>query len=137
MTDETEQPRRERIAELSTEATDNRAELEARHGRVWTTQELSAEFTVTGFMAPFVVVRRKADRQQGSLEFQHHPRYYFSFMKFSDLEDGVQAVERIIDHLAKIRRAKLLERWGERIPFIAPAFMLGFLVGILLTSHWK
>jgi hypothetical protein len=31
-------------------------------------------------MAPFVVVRRKADGRKGSLEFQHHPRFYFNFM---------------------------------------------------------
>ena len=28
---------------------------------------------------PFVVVRRKSDGVKGSLEFQHNPRYYFSF----------------------------------------------------------
>ncbi len=32
-----------------------------------------------GFLAPFVVVRRKADGQLGSLEFQHEPRLYFHF----------------------------------------------------------
>ncbi len=30
-------------------------------------------------LAPYVVVRRKSDGQKGSLEFQHHPRYYFRF----------------------------------------------------------
>jgi len=53
-------------------------------------------------------------------------------VRFSDLEDGTQAVERIIDQLARTRRIAFLKRWGDRIPFIAPAFMLGFLVGILL-----
>jgi hypothetical protein len=32
-------------------------------------------------MAPFVVVRRLSDGQKGSLEFQHHPRFYFNFQK--------------------------------------------------------
>jgi hypothetical protein len=34
---------------------------------------------VIGFLAPFVVVRRKIDGVKGSLEFQHHPRFYFGF----------------------------------------------------------
>ena len=56
-----------------------RAALEARYGQVWNTSELANDFEVMGFAAPFVVVRRKADNKVGSLMFQHHPRYYFSF----------------------------------------------------------
>ena len=56
-----------------------RAVLEARHGRVWSAAELSNDFEVLGFAAPFVVVRCKADSKLGSLMFQHHPRYYFAF----------------------------------------------------------
>jgi hypothetical protein len=40
---------------------------------------LQEEFEVLGFVAPFVVVRRKSDGQKGSLMFQHRPRFYFSF----------------------------------------------------------
>jgi hypothetical protein len=32
-------------------------------------------------MAPFVVVRRKADGVKGSLMFQHMPRFYYGFAK--------------------------------------------------------
>jgi len=78
-TDETEPFRRARVAELAAQQTDNRQELEQRHGQVWNTEQLSEEFTVTGFMAPYVIVRRKSDNAVGSLEFQHDPRYYFSF----------------------------------------------------------
>jgi hypothetical protein len=70
--------RRTRLHEINTDAGD-RARLEARYGRVWDTEDLRAEFEVLGFMAPFVVVRRRSDSQKGSLEFQHHPRFYFSF----------------------------------------------------------
>jgi hypothetical protein len=56
-----------------------RAILEARHGRVWSASELSNDFEVLGFAAPFVVVKLKADHQLGSLMFQHRPRYYFGF----------------------------------------------------------
>ena len=77
--DETEPFRRARVAELATQQTDNRAELEARHGKVWNTQELQEEYAVTGFLAPYVIVRRKRDDAIGSLEFQHEPRYYWGF----------------------------------------------------------
>jgi hypothetical protein len=57
----------------------SREALEAQHGQVWDTQELGQDFTVEGFMAPYVVVRRKSDGQRGSLMFQHNPRFYFGF----------------------------------------------------------
>lgn len=70
--------RRVRLQEINTDAGD-RAKLEARHGKVWDTEEMRTEFEVQGFMAPFVVVKRKSDNRKGSLEFQHNPRFYFSF----------------------------------------------------------
>ena len=78
MPDPTEAPRRQRLAEINA-SPGSREALEAEHGQVWDTNELTAEFTVTGFMAPLVVVRRKADGMVGSLEFQHDPRLYFNF----------------------------------------------------------
>ena len=78
MDDITEAARRERLAEINA-GPGSREALEAEHGRVWTTQELARDFAVLGFLAPFVVVRRKADGVRGSLEFQHSPRYYFNF----------------------------------------------------------
>lgn len=71
--------RQERLAEINAEP-GGRSTLEAAHGRVWTTQELAEDFEVIGFMAPLVVVRRKSDGMKGSLEFQHHPRFYFNFI---------------------------------------------------------
>lgn len=56
-----------------------RAELEQKHGQVWTTIELSEDFDVLGFAAPLVVVTRKSDNQKGSLQFTHQPRLYFGF----------------------------------------------------------
>jgi len=81
MPDDTEAFRRARVSELAAQQTDNRAELEARHGQVWSTAELTEEFTVTGYMAPYVIVRRRKDDALGSLEFQHSPRYYFNFQE--------------------------------------------------------
>jgi hypothetical protein len=48
-------------------------------GPIWDTTALQRDFTVEGFAAPFVVVRRKSDGQRGTLEFTHSPRYYFDF----------------------------------------------------------
>lgn len=48
-------------------------------GQRWTTAELQRDFEVTGFAAPFVVVRRKSDGQLGSLEFTNCPRVYFGW----------------------------------------------------------
>jgi hypothetical protein len=76
--DDFEQERRYRVHRINAEPHE-RAALETRHGKVWNTQELAEEFDVLGFMAPFVVVARKADGKKGSLEFQHSPRFYFNF----------------------------------------------------------
>lgn len=46
---------------------------------MWAPEELPRDFEVIGFAAPYVVVRRKSDGKMGSLEFQHHPRFYFNF----------------------------------------------------------
>ena len=55
----------------------SREAIEAQHGRVWDTAELTKEFDVLGFMAPFVIVRCRATDKKGSLQFQHMPRFYF------------------------------------------------------------
>jgi hypothetical protein len=78
MTDPTEDIRKQMIVEINSES-GSREYLEAQHGQVWTTSELSDDFEVIGFMAPVVVVRRNSDGQKGSLMFQHNPRFYFSF----------------------------------------------------------
>ena len=69
------------VAEINANATD-REVLEATYGKdVWDTAELSMAFDVLGFMAPFCVVRRKADGVKGSVMFQHHPRFYYNFQE--------------------------------------------------------
>jgi hypothetical protein len=47
--------------------------------KTWNTKELQEDFEVIGFQAPFVVVVRKSDKVKGSLQFDHHPRVYYSF----------------------------------------------------------
>jgi hypothetical protein len=84
MKDTTEVIRRKMVQEVNGEIQSNdpdpeRKSLEAVYGKIWDTKELSKDFNVTGFMAPFVVVRRKSDGKSGSMMFQHHPRFYFNF----------------------------------------------------------
>jgi hypothetical protein len=76
--DPTEPIRRERLAEINAEP-GSREALEIQYGQVWDTSELGRDFQVLGFMAPLVVVRRRSDGVRGSLEFQHHPRFYFNW----------------------------------------------------------
>jgi hypothetical protein len=78
MSDPTESIRRQQLAEINAQP-GSREALEAQHGQVWDTQELGRDFTVEGFMAPYVAVSRKADGRRGSLMFQHSPRFYFGF----------------------------------------------------------
>lgn len=79
MSDPTETLRRERLAEINA-MPGSRETLEAIYGQVWNTDELASTFMVIGFMAPLVVVKRKSDGVEGSLEFQHSPRLYFNFV---------------------------------------------------------
>lgn len=79
MSDPTEQVRRELVQEINSDAAKERAEAVAKHGVVWDTTELQRDFEVIGFLAPFVVVRRRSDGKKGSLMFQNSPRYYFSW----------------------------------------------------------
>jgi len=76
--DPTEEPRRERLEQINAEP-DSRPALEAVYGKVWNTSELQRDYIVIGFLAPFVVVRRRDNQEEGSLEFQHQPRFYFNY----------------------------------------------------------
>lgn len=78
MSDDTEDLRRQRLVEINS-GPGSREALEARHGQVWDTQQLCQDFEIIGFLAPFVVVRRRADGVMGSLEFQGSPRFYFNW----------------------------------------------------------
>jgi hypothetical protein len=79
MIDETESIRRRLQMEINLKAA-SRESLELEHGEVWNTEELSREFIVVGFIAPFVVVQRKSDGKKGSFLFQHEPRFFFGFL---------------------------------------------------------
>jgi hypothetical protein len=78
MSDPTENIRRALVAEINSDTTlDKKLDQE----ETWTTDQLTEEFRVLGFMAPFVVVERKSDGKKGSLKFRHHPRIYYGFQE--------------------------------------------------------
>lgn len=79
MHDPTEPIRRKLVAEINANP-GSREELETKHRQVWDTEELRSDFEVLGFMAPFVIVKRRRDGAKGSLEFQANPRFYFNFV---------------------------------------------------------
>jgi hypothetical protein len=78
MVDPTENTRRSMVAEINTNPSP-REELEAKHGQVWDTSELTKDFQVLSFLAPFCTVKRRADNVRGTLKFQHEPRVYYEF----------------------------------------------------------
>ena len=78
--DPTEGSRQERLEQINAEP-GSRPALEAMYGQVWDTSELQRDYIVIGFLAPFVVVRRRDNPEEGSLEFQHQPRFYFNYRR--------------------------------------------------------
>lgn len=56
-----------------------RTRLEAKYGKVYSTDECTAEFVVEGFMAPYIVCTNKQTKEKGTMEFQDRPRFYFNF----------------------------------------------------------
>jgi len=71
--------RRKMVAEINATPR-TREELTREYGKVWDTAEMSAEFTVMQFAAPFAVVTHKSDGVVGTLLFQNQPRLYFVFI---------------------------------------------------------
>jgi hypothetical protein len=54
-------------------------DLAADEGQRWTTDEMTRDFEVIGFLNPFVVVKRRSDGQKGTLEFTGRPKVYFGW----------------------------------------------------------
>lgn len=77
MLDPTEDARRAMLARG--QPLDDLAQEILQDKPTWTTEELSRDFVVLGFLAPFVHVKRKSDGVEGSMEFTHSPRLYFGF----------------------------------------------------------
>lgn len=73
-TDPTEDIRKEMV-----ETGQPQADLAENKDQTWDTDQLRADFEVLGYMAPFVMARRRSDGQLGSLEFTHSPRVYFNW----------------------------------------------------------
>jgi hypothetical protein len=84
MSDPTEDIRRHAVGVInsavkSNDAIDERTRLENKYGQVWDTSELTRDFEVKAFLAPFVSVKKKDTGENGTMLFQHSPRFYFEF----------------------------------------------------------
>ena len=76
--DPTETIRREQIQTIN-RIPGGREDLEEKYGKVWSTDQMTEEFSALGFLAPYVLVQRRSDKVKGTLMFLHNPRFYFSF----------------------------------------------------------
>lgn len=97
--DPTEDIRRAQVAELNGSVQEDtveqaREKLAAQYGQLWNTEQLQQDFSVTGFMAPYVTVRRKRDGATGTLQFTHNPRFYFRWQP-----DVPEELKDVIDEL--------------------------------------
>lgn len=63
----------------------------------WTTSEMTEEFTVHSFAAPFCYVTRKSDGVSGWLEFTHMPRWYFNFQGEHKHNDQLRSQLKQVD----------------------------------------
>jgi hypothetical protein len=68
-----------RLRDMINTASRSREELERMAEPVLDTTEFSQRYELIGVRAPFAVVRIKATGEIGSMLFQNHPRYYFSY----------------------------------------------------------
>jgi hypothetical protein len=75
MKDETEAARREML-----ETGQPYRDLEKAYER-WDSDQVREEFTIIAFAAPFCAAIRKSTGKRGSLEFTHHPRFYFNWQE--------------------------------------------------------
>jgi len=82
-------------AEYEREVVEFREGLEHQYGTVWSTEEVTREFEITGFLAPRCSAIHKETGIKGTLQFTHSPRFYFNFIPrseadFSRFEDATK-----------------------------------------------
>lgn len=56
-----------------------REEIAKKYGEVYDCEDIHTAYEIIAFAAPFVYVHNIATGMKGTLMFQHHPRFYFSF----------------------------------------------------------
>ena len=79
MSDPAENIRQELVDAINSRQ-NKREELESEYGQVWNTEELTEDFTVESFTAPYIVATQKSTGDRGTLMFSHSPRFYFDWM---------------------------------------------------------
>lgn len=86
MSDPTEFFRKIEIAKINGDVESNNEETERARlekiygiGNVWNTSEVTQNFEILSFLAPYCAAIRRTDGKKGLLQFQHNPRLYFDF----------------------------------------------------------
>lgn len=55
-------------------------ELTTLYKDVWNVEKVREEFDILSFYKSNVIVKRKKDKQLGTLDYQHSPRFYYNFI---------------------------------------------------------
>jgi hypothetical protein len=55
--------------------------IQEEGGECWSTEEVTQEFDILGFMAPYCVAVRKETGKKGALAFVHRPRIYYGWQE--------------------------------------------------------
>lgn len=53
--------------------------IQEEGGECWSTEEVTQEFDILGFMAPFCTAVRMETGKKGTLAFVHRPRIYYGW----------------------------------------------------------
>ena len=67
------------LEKLKVEFPDVHQAIQEEGGECWTTEEVTDEFEILGFLAPFCTAIRKATKEKGILAFVHRPRIYYGW----------------------------------------------------------
>ena len=67
------------LEELKVAYPDVHQEIQEEGGECWTTDEVTQEFEILGFLAPFCTAVRISTGEKGSLLFGHRPRIYYGW----------------------------------------------------------
>lgn len=91
--------------------------MEGKYGKnnVWNVHELQKDFHVLGFLAPYIACERKSDKVIGSMEFQHHPRFYFNFQRADGKFDSPRTIGEVLGLKTKEDIDNWVIEWARRV----------------------
>ena len=94
-----------------------RKELQKEYGRLWSTDELTSDFRVLSFQAPFVIVEDKKFGVKGTLMFQPMPRFYFQWQAYEDCTCDTETAAGLASRLCPVCQANAKYGSSEELPY--------------------